>query len=266
MGLTDENKRENHLLPKERHYEILRIVQTKDSVRVSELSEQLQVSEITIRRDLILLEESGALERTHGGAIFPKERLVGKYDYLTSVKEFTDAKKRIAQCAAGLIEPYDSFFLGSGVTTALITRYLNPQIHVNAHTNNLGAIDKNYRKVSTLALTGGVFHFDSNLLLGPAVIESINKVNVSKTFIGAECISLKNGITTRSIEIAAIERAMIRQTQGQVILVADHNKYNSIAEQVIAPLKKIDVVIVDQGITSEIHENLKYLGIKVLVA
>ncbi len=259
-------KRSDPLLPVERQQRIMELIKEGTTTRVSYLSEFLGVSEMTIRRDLDFLEEKGVVDRTYGGAVLRQEWIDKKFKYRDSVLKHPQLKNRIAQKAASMINPHDIVFLGEGRTTALVMRHADPTIPFKIFSNNLGAIPEAQDKVAEFVLLGGLYHHVSRALAGPITIEMISQVYATKTFLGADGFSLGTGATTTNSEIAQINRSMIRHSRGQVILMVDHSKFGLVAENVITPLKKVDILITNKKITDGLHQHLKLIGIRVVIA
>ncbi len=253
------------LLPSERHQRILETLREEFTVRGAHLSEALGVSEMTIRRDLAALERKGLVERTHGGAVFRQERVAGKFHYKTSVKENPVEKKRIAERAAAMIEPHDIVYIGEGATAAQIVRHAEPGMPFSIFTNNLGVISEMGSAATELVLLPGVYNQATHSLTGPLTMELIRQVNATKVYLGADGLSLSAGLTTPNLEIAVIERCMIRQTRGKVIVMADYTKFGLVAEISITPLKSIDVLITNRKMPGDFRRDLDGMGVEVMV-
>lgn len=223
---------------------------------------------MTIRRDLDRLESKGLVERTHGGAVFRQERVAGKFHYQNSIKENPEQKKCIAQKAASMIEPNDIVYIGEGTTASMVVRFLEPAMPLTIFTNNLGAISELgvMNMAAELVLLPGTYNPTTHALAGPLTMEMIRQVNASKVFLGADGISLSAGLTTPNLEIAAIERSMIQHTHGQVIVMADHQKFGLVAEMSIAPLKHIDILITNRNIPVDFQKGLDKIGVQVVIA
>ena len=258
-----ENK---SLLPAERQQRILDILREEFTARSSRLSELMRVSEMTIRRDLDILEGQGLIERTHGGAVFRQERVAGKFRYSASVENNLEEKRNIAKRAAAMIEPHDTIYIGEGVTTAHLVRYAEPGMPFTIFTNNLGVLSEMADSAAELVLLAGTYNPGTHALAGPLTIEMIRQVNASKVFLGVDGLSLSAGLTTPDLDIAVIERSMIRHTRGCVIAMADHQKFGLVAEISITPLKNIDVLITDREIPREFKHDLESMGVQVVVA
>ena len=259
-------KKSAPLLPAERQQRILEILREELSVRGSRLGELLGVSEMTIRRDLDILERQGVVERTHGGAVFRQERVVGRFHYNSAVQENLREKQRIARRAADIIEPNDIIFLGEGTTCAQMIRYVDSGMPFTIFTNNLGVISEIEDKTGDLILLGGAYNHTTRALAGPLTMEMISQVNVTKLFLGVDGFSLNAGLTTPNLEMATVDRSMIRHTRGKVIVMADHSKFGLVAEIVITPIKNIDVLITDRKIPDDFEQDLRSMNVEVVIA
>ncbi len=266
MDDTNVTEEPESLLPSERQQRILELVREQIAVRVANLSDLLNVSEMTIRRDLDLLEKQGLLERTHGGAVCRQDRIFKETFYQSRLLAHPEERLRIAQKAASLIEPNDTIFIGAGTATAQILRYLDPTIQVRIYTNNLGVLSEMQENAARIVFSGGTYESASFSLVGPIAVDMIQQVYATKTFLAVDGISLKAGLTTVTLEDAMISRTMIRHTQGQIIVLAEYDKFGCVAEMVIAPSERADVVIVDWNISNVYMEQLESVGLQVLIA
>ncbi len=253
------------LLPAERQQKILEILREEFTVRSSSLSELLDVSEMTIRRDFDALEQQGLVERTHGGAVFRQERVAGKFHYQSSAGKNPVEKQNIARRAASMIEPHDTIYIGEGVTASRIVSFVEPGMPFTIFTNNLGVISEIEDKAVELVLLAGTYDPITHAVAGPLTMEMIRQINAAKVFLGADGLSLSAGLTTPNMEIAVIERSMIRHTRGKVVALADHTKFGLVAEMSIAPLKHIDVLITNRKIPSDFQKELESLKVEVVI-
>jgi DeoR/GlpR family transcriptional regulator of sugar metabolism len=261
----DEIEEAEALLPSERQQRILELVREQVAVRVSYLSELLNVSEMTIRRDLDLLENQGLLERTHGGAVCRQDRIFEESLYQSRLLTHSEERLSVAQKAASLIEANDTIFIGAGTATAQILRYLDPTLQVRIYTNNLGVLSEMQESAAKIVFTGGTYETASFSLVGPIAVDMIQQVYATKTFLAVDGLSLKAGLTTVTLEDAMISRTMIRHTQGQIIVLAEHDKFGRVAEMVIAPVERADIVIVDWNISDIYREQLESVGLRIMI-
>ncbi len=259
-------KKNATILPAQRRQHILEILRQEPIIRGARLSEMLGVSEMTIRRDLDVLEKQGLVERTHGGAILRQERVDGKFFYHRSRQQNPGQKQSIAQRAASLIEDHDTVFLGEGYTASQIVGHIDPQRPVTIFTNNLAVLADAGRSAAEIILLPGVYDADTQSVSGPLTLEMIERINADKLFLGADGLSLRSGMTTPNLEIAVIERSMIRHTRGKVIVMAEHAKFGMVAQVEIAPMERIDVIITNREIPGGFRKDLDRLKIELVVA
>lgn len=251
-------------IPADRQKRIQRLLQERGVVKVTDLSSLLGVSEITIRRDLDVLERNGDLERTHGGAVYNQRmRIEPRYAQKDAIHR--EEKEAIGRAAAKLVEVGDTLLINSGSTTKQVIRSLKMS-NVRIITSNLGAVIEAQESEMELILIGGLLRSQSNSLVGSLATLSLQQVYGSKAFIGVDGLSVKYGLTTPILEEAEIAREMIRRTPGPVIVVADHSKLSVVSNFMSAPIDQVDILVTDQGLSNELREELEKIGIKVIIA
>jgi len=251
-------------IPADRQKRIQRLLQESGVVKVTDLSALLDVSEITIRRDLDALERSGELERTHGGAVYNQRmRIEPRYAQKDAIHR--EQKEAIGQAAAKLVEAGDTLLINSGSTTKQVIRSLKMS-RARIITSNLGAVIEAQDSEMELILIGGLLRSQSNSLVGSLATLSLQQVYGSKAFIGVDGLSVKYGLTTPILEEAEIAREMIRRTPGPVIVVADSSKLSVVSNFMTAPIDQVDMLVTDQGLNNELREELEKIGIKVIIA
>ncbi len=251
-------------IPADRQKRIQRLLQERGVVKVTDLSSLLGVSEITIRRDLDVLERNGDLERTHGGAVYNQRmRIEPRYAQKDAIHR--EEKEAIGRAAAKLVEAGDTLLINSGSTTKQVIRSLKMS-NVRIITSNLGAVIEAQESEMELILIGGLLRSQSNSLVGSLATLSLQQVYGSKAFIGVDGLSVKYGLTTPILEEAEIAREMIRRTPGPVIVVADHSKLSVVSNFMSAPIDQVDILVTDQGLSNELREELEKIGIKVIIA
>ncbi len=207
------------LTPTERQNEILKLLNQKSSVHVIELGELLGVSEITIRRDLEILEKKHLVERTYGGALL-SHRLRSEPQFSAKYQAHVKEKQQIGAAAAALVEPKETVFIGSGSTTQQIFSQLFGKKN-RVITSNASAISECQSSDIDLVLTGGSYREQSHSFTGLLAIQLLQNFYAHKCFIGVDGVSLQYGLTTPNLEEAEVCRAMIEHTHGQVVVVAE---------------------------------------------
>ena len=251
-------------LPAERHRRIEGILHERRVVRVSTLSEQIGVSEVTIRRDLEALERRGILERTHGGAVLT-QRMRAEPAYVEAISSNPEAKRRIAQAAADLVDAGDTLYLNGGTTTLQVFRHLRaPGLKVI--TNHVGIALESAEHDFDLLLVGGHYRAPSNSVVGPFATEALRRTHATRAYVGVEGVSVTSGLTSPVAAEAEIARVMIEQARGRVVIVADHSKIGTVADFVIAPLEAADTLVVDDAVDEEYRDRLVEAGVEVIVA
>ena len=251
------------IIPVERQRQILDIVDEHGVIRVNELSERFGVSVMTIRRDLMALEEQGLLSRSHGGAV-SRKRFTREPYFDQKGRRNRDEKVSIARAAANLAEPGETVFVNSGSTTLELLRAL-PPIELRVVTSNAGAISALTSPSIECIVAGGVYRPRSNSFVGGFAIRALEQIYGSKAFIGVDGLSLEAGLTTPHHQEAEIAREMISRTRGEVIVLADSSKIGGVAPFVTATLDAIDLVVTDSGIADEYRSALEERGVRVMI-
>ncbi len=251
-------------IPADRQTRIQRLIKEKGVVKVIELSRMFNVTELTIRRDLDVLEKQGILDRTHGGAIL-RHRM--KTEPLYTEKDQTSRleKEAIGKMANTLVEQGDTLLINTGSTTTQVLRYLSGN-RLTVVTSNVNAIAEVEDPNIELVLTGGTFRKQSNSLIGIFAHTVLDQVCGSKAIIGVDGLSIKFGLTTPIQQEAEVTLKMMERTQGPVIVVEDHKKMGVVSNFQTAPIKNINMLITDSGIKPDFKKLLEDLGIKVIIA
>lgn len=251
-------------IPAERRELIYKLLSERGLVTVSELKALLKVSEITVRRDLDILEGRGFLERTHGGAISTR-RMKTEPVYAQKDQSEREGKVAIGRAAAALVQEGDTVLVNSGSTSLQVIRHiLTPGVRIV--TSNVGAVLEAGRSEIETILVGGVYRPQSNSLVGGFASLALQQVYGSKAIIGVDGISFKYGLTTPIHQEAEVAAAMIQRTRGQVIVVADHTKIGVVSNFVTAQIDEVDVLVTDEDLDPEYRSEFEGAGVKIVVA
>ncbi len=253
-------------IPAERRVRILERLHQKGIVRVDELGRELEVSVITVRRDLALMEAEGLLERTRGGAI-SSHVMRCEPSYRDKGQIHIPGKTVIAQKAASLIEPGETLFAGSGSTTALVLQRLSGIPGLTVITNNVGALSSleglgNFKEV---ILAGGTLRRETSCVVGEETLACLGRSFPSTTVIGLDGISFRRGLTSHNIHEAGVCRKMIEQTSGRIIAVADSSKIGLVSMHFIGELSALDILITDALPDLSMEEDFKAAGVELLL-
>ncbi|HMR48852.1 MAG TPA: DeoR/GlpR family DNA-binding transcription regulator [Arachnia sp.] len=226
-----------------REEEILaRLVET-GSLSVSGLAAGLGVSEVTIRGDLRALERRGLLVRTRGGAVPSVNTSIMQRE-----KANAGAKQRIAAAAAAMVVDHDTVMLEAGTTVALIVRHLASRRGLQVVTNSMLAFShaRGFPELN-LILSGGVFHRESESLVGPGAERAMADFNTRLAFIGTDGFSPDRGLTTRFLEGAQVETVMSQHAE-ETWLVADSTKFGQAGFVSFLALDQLAGIITDSGL------------------
>lgn len=253
------------MFPEERKRRILDLVRNGDAVTVGDLSTEFGVSESTVRRDLRELEQSGLLERTHGGAL-PAEGTLSEPSFAEKTGQNNEEKAAIARMAATLVGDGDAIILDAGTTTLQIARLLRHRRNLTVVTNafHIAAELSDIPEIEVI-VTGGTVRGNTLALVGPTAERNLAEVNVDMVFLGTNGIDIARGLTTPTQAEAAVKRAMIAAAR-KVIVVADHTKFGKVAFATIAPITAAHAVISDRALDPTVEAEFVSAGIEVLAA
>ncbi len=253
------------LIPAQRRERIQEYLSTHKVARLADLSEMLQASEATIRRDLERLEETGFLERTHGGAVLSK-RLSREPEYHQRLHDSPHEKHLIGQLAASLIEDGDIVFINGGTTSTEVIRNIRPNANIIVITNNLFAAMEIDERGFDLILLGGLYQPISHSVGGYFAVDNLKQVYADKTFIGVDGISPKYGCTFPTSAEAEVVRTMMGRTRGPVYILADHSKWGTVSNYEVAGIEKIHRLITDEKLDANARKDLASYPVEVLIA
>jgi DeoR/GlpR family transcriptional regulator of sugar metabolism len=252
-------------LKEERRRLILETVAADGQATVAELSDKLNVSEVTVRRDLQELAERGLLLRSHGGAV-ASQLALPEPPVLQRIKETQVHKCQIGRAAAALIPDGSSVFIGSGTTTAQVARHLTGCKNLTVITNALNvATELATAPGVTVVMTGGVMRKSELSLIGHLAELALREVRVDRAVVGMQAISLEDGMTNDYWPEVMTDRAVI-QMAPELIVVADHTKFGQVASALIAPMERISTLVTDSETDPVIVERLSRRGIRVIIA
>ena len=248
----------------ERHKHILDCLARDGYVRVAEMAKELDVTTVTIRKDLKYLEEKKLLYRTHGSAS-PVNPQTQEVEVREKEKIHLDEKRRIAMAAAQLIEPDDSIIIASGSTVQMLGDFIQPQGHLTVVTSSLKtAVQLNSMDRVDVIQLGGNVRKNSLSVVGVYTSQFFEQITCSKLFLGVDGIDLDYGITNSNIEEALLNIKMIEASQ-RTIIMADSSKFGRRGFGRICNLDRIDVIITDSGITASVARAIEDAGIELII-
>jgi len=243
----------------------MELLTARKSVAVGELSEEFNVAQETIRRDLKKLEEEGLVQRIHGGAVLSGLN-GGTLPFNIRAEARQEEKAAIAEAAAALVKSGDTILLDSGTTTTQIARRIRNIKDLIVVTNALNiAIELAGIPDISVNVTGGCVRGTEFCLLGPETEKSLRRIRVDKAFVAASGVSLDHGLAVADGFSAAVKSAMVDAAR-RAILVVDSSKFGDTALLSYAPIDSIGTMITDAGIAREIVDELRSRNIEVILA
>ena len=246
---------------------ILKEVEEKGEVRVAFLSQKYNCSEVTIRNDIRVLEQEGALKRVHGGAIALEKAHVRKYS-AESVYRNTEQKRKIAACAYNFIDDQDTIIIDDASSSFYLALYIkeHPEKRLAIVTNSLLAGNElaGLDHVD-LYMIGG--HVGGHLAatMGDDALETMKHFQVDKAFIGVHSINFDVGITSIATPQMQVKRAILNMSH-KVYVLADSSKFGGGYLSVICPMKDIYKIITDDSISTENIKKAQKENISLVIA
>jgi DeoR/GlpR family transcriptional regulator of sugar metabolism len=240
------------VLARQRQEQILEQVRATGGARVSDLVEILGVSDMTIRRDIASLARRGLVARVHGGATAIGGRSADEPGFAVKSGMQTDEKAAIAAAAASLVEPGDSVALSAGTTTYAVALELRQVPELTVVTNSVPVAEilhASARPDLTVILIGGV-RTPSDALVGPVAVTALKTLHVDWLFLGVHGIDERAGLTTPNLVEAETDRALLSSAR-QVVVVADSTKWGVVGLSSIGRLDEVDVLVTDEGLSTE---------------
>jgi len=247
----------------ERHQYILNKLREQGHVNVLDLSRELSVSAVTIRKDLNLLEERKLLFRTHGSAT-PNNPYINDRPVNEKEKIQVAQKQRIARYASGLIGPKDSIIMASGTTIIELARHIKAveQLTVVTASLNVSLILSRDPFIDIIQL-GGMVRKSSSSIVGHYAEKLLSDFSCSKLFLGVDGIDPEYGLTTTNAMEATLNQQMIKAAQ-KVIVLADSTKFGRRGFSRICDLSHVDMIITDKDVTPPFLNILEGAGIETI--
>lgn len=259
----------SRLLTRDRHVRILDQLSTMGSVSVSSLATELDVSDMTIRRDLVELEREGRLVRIHGGAL-PTESLPPvamdseEPSFESRLHQRREAKLAIARLAAEIISRYRAIAIDVGTTTYLLASQLRHLQHAKIFTNSLRIATLLDGAGPDVYIAGGQLRSDELSICGPSAIAQFEALWFDVAVIGVSGVTAE-GLFDYSFEEADMKRVYLRRSALKIAL-CDSAKFQRMSLVNVAPLADIDILITDAEPPAKIAAVLAASGVELRVA
>jgi DeoR/GlpR family transcriptional regulator of sugar metabolism len=254
------------LLVEERLEKIRQILMEKKTVNITTLCEILEVSDVTVRKDLERLEKEQFLTKIHGGAVLsegaPERYMQQKEDF-----PFNNEKIAIAEKALDLIGEFDNLFIGPGSSCYIFAKMLYRFQNVRVITNNLNAINILYNSVKRLYVLGGEIGYRDNMMFstGDKDLRELDNIFLNKAIVTYNGIDLETGFTLDELSLVNIY-SRIFSISKEVIVLASENKFNLHSMYPSRRLEEVDYLVTNKKLEDQFSERFDGTKVKVLIA
>lgn len=254
------------LLAMDRRKIILERIQNENSVKVTELAIEFDVTEETIRRDLEKLELEGYVTRTYGGAVLVQSNSA---ELSINVREMQnpEGKRRIARRASELIKEGATIMIDSSSTSIFVAKNLKNQKEMTIITNST-RIPQDYTggEDTKIILTGGIYRPEIMSLVGVAAENTISRYYADYAIIGCKAMDAQEGVTFEPHESESLVKQKMVQNAQKVILVADHTKFGRKSSIRTLKAENIHILITDEKLDPETENSLMNKGVEIIYA
>ena len=245
-----------------RHKIILEKLSLKGRIYVKDISQQLGVTEVTIRRDLVLLEKNGLLKKTYGGAVSAAPEIKSSVRYRQKKK--IRAKRIVGKLASELIKDGDIIYLEAGSTCYEIIPYLANRTNLTIIVNSLYLMKRLAELTKhKIIIIGGQYRPDRMDTVGPAAETAIAQYGGFKAFTGADDITIDAGISGADVVTVGFAKLVLKRA-SKVIFVGDHTKFDNPALYKIADIDNLDYIVTDTNPSKKWHQTAKEKNIKLI--
>jgi DeoR/GlpR family transcriptional regulator of sugar metabolism len=243
-----------------RQAQLERELRARGSCRVAELAACLDVSEMTVRRDLGELARTGRVRKVHGGAVSVERPSSDEPSFVEKRQRNTDEKSRIAVTAAALVVPGTALGIGAGTTAAAFAASIASVPGITVVTNSLAVSEALHGSAAadqTVLLTGGL-RTPSDALVGPVAQAALRGLYLDQVFLGTHGLDLGRGLTTPNLLEADTNRAFVAAARSLVVL-ADQSKWGAVGLAAFADLADVDVLVTEaipEHLRSEVEQRV----------
>ncbi len=247
-----------------RKAQLLEMLQVSRELRVGAVAEALDISEATVRRLFVQMENEGKLLRVHGGVRLAPQ-ISYDYSYRLSLEHRRREKVAIGKAAAELVENGDSIFLDSGTTILRLAEALILKVQAGALqnvvvvTNSLTHIE-GLAKWCKVILIGGEIRSERRDVCGSIAEKNLSMFHVDKAFLGADAVHAQKGLMTTDERTSKMDEVVISHAD-RTFAVVDSEKFNRTSFMSYAELGDVDAIITDDGLDKETRQAFAQRGI-----
>jgi DeoR/GlpR family transcriptional regulator of sugar metabolism len=248
----------------ERRQAIVELIRSSGAMSLRELAAAVDSSEVTVRRDIRVLEADGVIDRRRGGAVWPGG-LSHEQSYRQKLGVASREKVAIAQEAVKLIAEGDAIVVGAGSTTQQLARQLTRFTDLTVVTNSLLVAQVLADARAELVLTGGSVRKATYALIGAGAEQSLAGIRVQRAFLSGNGLTIERGLSTPNMHVASVDQAIVASAQERVVL-ADHTKIGVDTMFQTAPAGDITHLVTDDLADDAMLDRFRDLGVLVHVA
>lgn len=247
---------------RKRRKELLKFLEFNLSPNIDAIAQKMNTSSVTIRRDLLWLEDHKYIDRS-GLGIVVKNSIQPLTNIFSSSK--SAEKRAIAKRAASFVENGDTIFINSSSTALLMLDYIQAT-QVTIITNNLKVLFVDAKETMSIILTGGEIRNPKESLVGEFATNNISNIKATKCFLGCSGISVDGGFTTAVLQEVSVNKDMIRNTIGKKYILADYSKVSKTHSFKTCDINQVDCIITDGNVNPQVVSTISQAGIKVIIS
>jgi len=262
---VEESPRVRYRNPAARRQVVVNMVTHLGFCTITELAEAVQVSDMTVRRDIEQLTSDGLVRRVHGGVTVLTQEVLNPSDFTARATEMASAKQAVAKVALSFVTPGSIICIDSGTTALELARILPINRGLTVVTHSVPVINALMSKPGTrVRVIGGDLHPETQDFAGDATIGAIHGQKFDVLFLASGGVTAR-GVYCASDHEALVKRALIEAAQ-RIILIADSAKFEGPAKVRVCGLEAVNHAIVDDGISEENMDLLRGAGVPLTVA
>lgn len=233
----------------ERKLAIMKQIQAEGQASIAELSDQYQVSTMTIRRDLMKLAEEGLVTLEYGGAVLNTGAM---FEYNMPMKEceYRQEKIRIAKACAAYIKEGDSIFLDAGTTVCELAKVLVNRKNITVMTHSLLVANIFAASDIDLIMCPGKFRAKSMAYMGQLTDQFLTSFHIDKLFLAVEGVEAETGVSVPNIQDGVTKQNLMKCSKW-IACMADSSKFGKTFHYNICEMSQIDLLVTDTGIDDE---------------
>ena len=241
------------------------LIESQGRISLDELVERFKdVSSMTLRRDLMRLEEEGEVLRVRGGAVSVRELSKKTEDFISQRAAVRIAEKKlIAEKAASIAEPGCSLFIDSGSTSLFLVKQL-PDINYTVITNGINvALELARKSMPSITVLGGMLSRNNCATSGVPAMQLLSEISIETAFMCATAFTAGGGFTCASASESEIKKAVMKKSKRKIMLM-DSSKVGKVMPYTFAAFEDIDVLVSDGNLPQDVRDAAFDLGISIL--